>query len=60
MYTISMGMTSFHLGRRGGKEVVNLTVGINGTSEILWTANLRLNKMVTVHGGWDGSGIHAR
>ena len=39
------------LSGRGGKEVVNLLVDVNGTGKILDTANLRLDKMVAVDCG---------
>lgn len=44
------------LGSASGKEVVNLLVGLNGTSKILGSSGLGLNEMVAVHGGGDGNG----
>ena len=61
-----MSKTSFrgsietHLGSRRGQEVVDLLVDVDGTRQILHTANLGLNQVVAVHGGRDSSGVHAR
>ena len=48
-----------NLGCCGGKEVVNLPVQILRAGQILHTANLRLNQVVTVDGGGDSGGVHA-
>ena len=48
-----------HLSGRSGQEVVNLLVNRFGPLEILNTANLSLNQVVTVDGGWDSSCVHA-
>ena len=43
------------LGSGSGKEVVDLLVDLDGTSKILGTADLSLDKVVTVDGGGDSN-----
>jgi hypothetical protein len=52
-------VTITHL--RGGsrKEVVDLLIDVNGTSQVLDTTSLGLNEMVTVDGGRNGCSVHA-
>jgi hypothetical protein len=53
-------MTSTHLGRGSGEEVIDLLVEIDSAGKVLFTANLRLDKVVTVDGGRNSRGVHAR
>lgn len=46
------------LGGSGGKEVVDLLVDVDGTLEILDSANLGLNQVITVDGGGDSGRVH--
>jgi hypothetical protein len=41
------------LGGSGSKEVINLLVDADCASQILYAANLSLDKVITVHGSWD-------
>ena len=47
------------LGARGRQEVVDLFVDILSTSEVLFAADLSLDQMVTVDGGWRCHRRHA-
>lgn len=46
------------LGGCGGQKVVDFPVDVNGTGQILNTADLSLDEMVAVDSGGDGSGVH--
>jgi hypothetical protein len=48
-----------YLGRCCRQEVVDLLVQANCPRKILHTADLSLDKMVAVDGGWDGGSVHA-
>ena len=48
-----------YLGRSRSQKVVNLLVCLDRALEILNTANLGLNQVVTVHGGRNSRGVHA-
>ena len=49
-----------HLRSRGSQKVINLLVDVDSACQILDAANLGLDEMVTVDGGGDGGGVHAR
>ena len=48
-----------NLGCCGGKEVVDLLVEVLCARQVLNTANLGLNQVVTVHGRGDSGCVHA-
>ena len=51
--------TGTHLRSSGRQKVIHLLVDVDRPLEILDTADLGLDKMVTVDGGRNGSGVHA-